>query len=484
MNYTQLLKSLRGHSRETEWIEFKVGNFDPEMIGQRISALANSAALLCQPSAYFVWGIQDGTLAPVGTTFRPHAEKRGNEPLESWLAHNLAPCPHFHFQEHSTEDGVRLVLLVIPAAAFQPVRFKEIAYCRVGETTKKLHDYPEKERALWKVFDKTPFERRIALSEVSADEVLSLVDFDAYFRLTQQPLPETKQSILDRLCQDKIAVSLGSSYDVTNFGALLFARELSRFETLARKAVRVIDYQGNDRIGGGREYVASGGYAAAFESLIAYILSRLPSNEYIGQALRVQTEMYPQIAIRELVPNALIHQDLDVTGDSPFVEIFGDRIEITNPGKPLIDPLRFIDEPPQSRNEALAAFLRRVNICEERGSGIDKVIQAVELFQLPPPDFSVTDRHTRVYLYAHKSFSEMSSKERVRACYQHVCLMFVLSQPATNASLRKRFAFGAEDYKTVTKIISAAHKEGMIKPYDPENRSPRYARYVPFWADR
>ena len=482
VNGRQLLKPLLTFSRETEWIEFKENNSDPEMIGQRISALANSAALLQQSHAYFVWGIQDGSLSVVGTSLRPHAEKRGNEPLESWLAHNLAPCPDFRFQEETTESGARLVFLEIPAAAYQPVRFKDLAYIRVGETTKKLHDYPEKERALWKVFENTPYEKRIAMRAVPPDETLSLLDYDAYFRLTGQPLPETKRGILERLCQDRLAVSQGDSYDITNFGAILFARNLSRFGPLGRKAVRVIDYQRNDRVGGGREYVAEGGYAAAFEALIAYILSRFPNNEYIGQALRVQTEMYPQIAIRELVPNALIHQDLDVGGDSPFVEIFQDRIEITNPGRPLIDPLRFIDEPPQSRNEALAAFLRRVNICEERGSGIDKVVQAVEVYQLPPPEFSVTERHTRVYLYAHKSFSEMSSKERVRACYQHVCLMSVLSKPATNASLRTRFAFEAEDYKTVTKIISATLKEGLIKPYDPENRSPRYARYVPFWG--
>jgi ATP-dependent DNA helicase RecG len=357
----------------------------------------------------------------------------------------------------------------------------------VGETTKKIHDYPEKERTLWKLFENTPFEKRIAMQTVSLDNVLSLLDYDTYFRLTKQPLPETKRGILDRLCRDKLIVAQGDYYDITNFGALLFARALSQFETLGRKAVRVIDYQGNngqgnDRTGGGFEHLADSGYAAGFEALIAYILSRFSNNEHIGQALRVQTEMYPQIAIRELVPNALIHQDLDAGGDSPFVEIFKDRIEITNPGRPLIDPLRFIDEPPQSRNESLAAFLRRVNICEERGSGIDKVIQAVEVFQLPPPEFSVTERHTRVYLYAHKSFSAMTSKERVRACYQHVCLMYVLNKPATNASLRTRFAFEAEDYKTVTKIISATVKEKLIKPYDPENRSPRYARYVPFWA--
>ena len=253
MNDGHLLQDLRNLSRETEWVEFKENNKDPEMIGQRISALANSAALLQKAHAYFVWGIQDSTLDPVGTTFRPRHEKRGNEPLESWLAHSLAPCPNFRFEEYIAEDGIRFVLLHISAATYQPIRFKDIAYIRVGETTKKLHDYPEKERALWKTFENTPFEKRIALTAASPDEVLSLLDYDAYFRLTKQSLPETKRSILDRLCQDKLVVSRGGSYDITNFGALLFARDLSRFETLSRKAVRVIDYQGNDRISGGHE---------------------------------------------------------------------------------------------------------------------------------------------------------------------------------------------------------------------------------------
>lgn len=162
--------------------------------------------------------------------------------------------------------------------------------------------------------------------------------------------------------------------------------------------------------------------------------------------------------------------------------MFDDRMEITNPGRPLINPLRFIDEPPQSRNETLAAFMRRVNICEERGSGIDKVIHAVEAWQLPAPDFIETERHTRIYLYAPRTFRQMSSKDRTRACYQHVCLMYVFNQAATNASLRKRFSFEDEDYKIVSKIINDTTKEGMIKPYDPENRSRRHARYVPYWA--
>ena len=97
--------------------------------------------------------------------------------------------------------------------------------------------------------------------------------------------------------------------------------------------------------------------------------------------------MFPELAVRELVANALIHQDFFVTGAGPMVEIFDDRIEITNPGEPLVDTQRFVDTPPRSRNEALASLMRRFRICEERGSGIDKVVLQVELFQLPAPLF-------------------------------------------------------------------------------------------------
>jgi predicted HTH transcriptional regulator len=122
------------------------------------------------------------------------------------------------------------------------------------------------------------------------------------------------------------------------------------------------------------------GYAAGFEAAIAYVNSQLPQNEHIGRALRQEVRIYPEIAIRELVANTLIHQDFSMTGAGPMVEIFDARMEFTNPGEPLVDLRRFIDTPPRSRNENLASFMRRVNICEERGSDIDKVIFHIEMF--------------------------------------------------------------------------------------------------------
>jgi ATP-dependent DNA helicase RecG len=144
--------------------------------------------------------------------------------------------------------------------------------------------------------------------------------------------------------------------------------------------------------------------------------------------------------------------------------------------------LRFIDQPPRSRNEDLAAFMRRINVCEERGSGIDKVVFAVETFQLPPPDFRSSADNTIAILYADRPLSQMTSEERIRACYQHACLRYVSNERMTNSSLRERFAIEEQNYSIASRIIADTIKAGLIKPFDPDSSSKKHAKYVPIWA--
>jgi len=162
-----------------------------------------------------------------------------------------------------------------------------------------------------------------------------------------------------------------------------------------------------------------------------------------------------------------------------MVEVFADRMEITNPGLPLIDTLRFIDEPPQSRNETLAGLMRRMGICEERGSGIDKVISQVEVFQLPAPDFRTTAKHTVAVLFGPREFSDMDSQDRIRACYQHACLWYVSGKQMTNASLRQRLNIEKKNYPMASRIIRDAIDSGLIRRADGQRKG---AKYVPFWA--
>ena len=218
------------------------------------------------------------------------------------------------------------------------------------------------------------------------------------------------------------------------------------------------------------------GYAVLFEDLINYILDQLPTNEVIRSALRKNVHIYPSIAIRELLGNALIHQDFFEKGTGPMVEFFDERGEFTNPGEPLIDTNRFIDHSPISRNDRLASFMRRIGICEERGSGIDKVINAVEIFQLPAPEFIKESKFVKVIIYGHRNFKDMTKEDRMRACWQHCVLKYVSKQYMTNATLRERFNLkGKNDYVQVSKIIRACIEKGYIKQDESK-------RYIPAWA--
>lgn len=479
--WSGLVAELRKLPAETGWLEFKVNNSKPEDIGEYLSALSNAAALHGKANGYVIWGIRDGTHEVVGTTFRPFLEKKGSESLESWLARALKPRLHFQFHE-VLHEGQRVVVLEIPRAQGHPVQFQGVEFIRVGSHRQKLKDHPQLEKDLWRVFDTTPFEEGFARAHATGADVLTLLDYPAYFELLGLPLPDNRDKILTRLEEDALIVpDSAGNWNITNLGGILFARDLDEFKTLARKAVRIILYEGRNRLQTRREQVVRKGYASGFAGLIEYINALLPRHEVVGQALRREVPIYPEPAIRELIPNALIHQDFSVTGAGPMVEIFGDRMEITNPGEPLVKTERFLDSPPRSRNEVLASFMRRLGICEERGSGVDKVVAETERHQLPAPLFETPDAFTRAVLFVHRPFRDMNRSDRLRACYLHASLRYVERDPMTNSSLRARLGISDKNKAMASRIISDALENGLIKPDNPE-QGKKYAKYIPHWA--
>ena len=476
-----LVRELCKLPHETEWVEFKLNQDAPQVIGEYISALANAAALHGKAQAYMLWGIDNGTHTIAGTSFSPGVAKKGNEPLETWLLRLLSPRIDFRFHE-IVADERRVVLLEIDRASRQPVAFSGIEFTRVGSSRRKLKDFPEKERALWRVFDEVSFEEGIADERVRGESVLTKLDYPAYFDLLDTPLPDGHTAILDVLQQDRlIAPCAAGGFDITNLGAVLLARNLGDFRSLQRKTVRVIEYRGPGRTETLKEREGFRGYAAGFRNLLDFINARLPSSEVIGQALRQTVPAFPEIAIRELVANALIHQDFLATGVGPMVEIFPGRIEITNPGHPLVDTRRFLDSPPRSRNEVLASLMRRFRICEERGSGIDKVVAEIERYHLPAPLFETPPEFTRVVLFARKNLADMDKTEREHACYLHACLRYVQRESMTNKSIRERFGIDEKNRATASRLIGEVVKAGVVAIRLPE-APPKFREYVPFWA--
>jgi ATP-dependent DNA helicase RecG len=390
----------------------------------------------------------------------------------------LNPRIDFSIYEFDYEIDKHISIYIIPASTNRPVEFLHIPYIRIGSITRKLRDFPEKQAKIWRK-DIIDFEKEIAKDNLLASDVIKLLSSETYFDLLKIPYPSNQQGVIDKFIDEGLVIKT-SDYAITKLGAILFAKSLKDFELVFRKSVRVIVYKGKNKVETVREQIGEKGYALGFIGLVEWINGQLPSNEEVIKVQRDNARMYPEIAIRELVANSLIHQDFSERGFT-MIEIFSDRIEISNPGTPLITPDRFIDAY-LSRNEKLADIMRRMGFCEEKGSGLDKVIFLNELYQLPPINVIVSEKRTRVSMYSYKKLNDLDKKEKVRACYQHACLKYVSNEKMTNQSLRVRFKIEDKNYSIASRIIRDAIEEGLIKEDDPTNKSRKYASYIPFWA--
>jgi ATP-dependent DNA helicase RecG len=466
---------------ETEWVEFKLDNRDPDRIGRTASALSNAATLAEQHFGYLLWGIRNEDHSIAGSNFEPSAEKHKGQPLQLWLSNALKPDLNFQFHVVNHPKG-RIILLQFPAASSVPVKFNNMPYVRIGEAVVKLSDHPSREAALLTKLRPFAWEKGIAAGFVTTEQVIELLDTKSYFVLTNQRVPDDQKNIVHCLEQEQlIQRDAGDRWNVLNLGAMLFAARLTDFGSLSRKALRVIQYADEGRTRTLKAQTGTKGYATGFEGLIRWLRDNLPGEEKIGESgRRERVSQYPLLAIRELVANSLIHQDFTITGAAPIVEVFDDRVEITNPGKPLIEPNRFLDLPPRSRNESLAALMRRCGICEELGSGIDKVVEETETSRLPPPDFLAPEDNTLVILYGPRRFEEMSTAHRVRACYWHAALRYVQGFGLSNGSLRERFGIDDSKASQVSRIINQAEAAGLIRQCPDWN--PRTGAYWPTWA--
>lgn len=455
--------------RETESLEFKQASnqFDNTKLFQQCVALANEGG------GKLILGVTDSLPRRVTGTAAFHTPSG----IQSKILDKLRF--HVEVEEFQHPDG-RVVIFHIPSRPRGTAYHLDGAYFMrspdgtVAMSEDRLRDIFNEGKPDWLM--------QAALENCSATDVIRLLDTQIYYDLQNKPYPTNQDAVIVRFESEKFITEDFGGFTISNLGAVLFAKRMGDFENLFRKAPRVVVYDGPDKLHKSRVFApGTKGYVVGFAALIDFISAQIPMNEEIGKAFREEIKMFPDVMIRELVANALIHQDFNETGTSVTIEIYNNRMEILNPGTSIVSPDRFIDAY-QSRNERLADVMRRMGICEEQGRGVDKVIDMAEIFQLPAPDWRTGERHTIAVVFAHKSFEEMDGNERVRAAYQHCALKYLTNERMNNQSLRERFKLSDEKNELVSGIISDAVRQGRIKSENPEKTSRRYAKYVPYWA--
>jgi ATP-dependent DNA helicase RecG len=457
---------------ETEKLEFKAAKnqYDLTKVMQYCVALANEGG------GYLVLGVTD----------KPPRQVVGSQAFQSAqvlsdLKARIVEKLRFRVEiiELEHPNGRVLVFEIPTRPVGQALAFDGAYLMRAGENL-----LPMTPDVLRRIFaeDQQDWFFESALTGVSKDDVISLLDTQVYFELLGLPYPTSQDIVIERLQNQDLIKQTSQGWIITNLAAILLAKKLDTFSNvLGRKAPRIVIYEGVNKLNTRDEQTINRGYAVDFEGIVNFVHSAAPQNRFVEEALRAEVKMFPKQALRELIANALVHQDFLATGASIMIEMYTDRIEISNPGIPPILVERFIDEY-RSRNEQLADLMRRFGICEEKGSGIDKVVSAAEMFQLPAPDFRVGETRTTAILFAHQNFADMSKSDRIRACYQHCCLQYVSNQRMSNQTLRQRFGMDESKNVLVSQVIGSTKEAGLIKADDSVSASPRYARYLPFWA--
>lgn len=279
IDFKKLIDALVARPKETEWIEFKHNFHSKEEIGERISAIANSAYLCNMPFGYIVYGVDDGTHNIIGTDLYGKQKMVGNEELESWLSTRLNPRIDFEvIDKFDYEDCGHICIFKIPATVNRPVSFLHETYVRIGTTTRKLKDFPSKEAKIWKGGQKA-LEKILLKKGLSPQEVLNLLSAETYFDMMNIPLPQDTKGIMERFVSESLIQQDEVGYSITELGALLFAKSLGAFDGLKRK---VADIDKNERV-----------RACYQHACLRYVSNEKMNNQSLRARLGIEDKNYP-----------------------------------------------------------------------------------------------------------------------------------------------------------------------------------------------
>ncbi len=210
-------------------------------------------------------------------------------------------------------DG-RVVVFSIPARPKGTAYHYDGAYLmRSGEEL-----VPMSEDQLRKIFaeGQPSWLENPALKNVSAQEVRQLLDTQTFFDLMRLPYPTDQAGVLARLPDERLQIERSAAgFNILHIAAVLLAKTFAIFRMSASLCrVRVIVYAGESKMKTTSDITGEKGYAAGFTGLVQYVMGKLAQNEVIEGALRREVKLLPEVVVRELLANALIHQDFDIGG--------------------------------------------------------------------------------------------------------------------------------------------------------------------------
>ena len=390
----RLFDELRALPHETEWVEFKQDRYDPQEIGEYISALSNSACLHGKDLAYLIFGIDDEDHYIKGTTFNPLIAKKGNQELENWWATQLSPRVDFKILTLNVQNK-NVVIFSIDPAKERPVAFRGIEYIRVGSNKHKLKDFPEKERKIWRQDRQYDWSAQICAGATIDDlDTEAIARARIEYKNKNLRLASDVDAWDDRTFLNKARLTIKDQ--ITRSAILLLGKEES--EHFISPAVAKITWVLKNDQGTEKDYQHFGP-PFLLKTDEVYSKIRNLNYRYLPDNSLFPTEIkqYEPYLIRETLHNCVAHQDYELGGRINVVERF-DELLFTNLGNFLpgsVENVIATDAPPEKyRNPFLANAMVNLNMIDTIGSGIRKMfnLQRQRYFPLPDYDLSETNR--------------------------------------------------------------------------------------------
>lgn len=359
MDIKDKILELCEYSDEQEWLEFKENWFQPDALGEYISAMSNAAAFHYRNEAYFVWGINDSTHEIVGTNFNPYQDYK-QEPYQNFLARNLSPSINFRFEETEI-DSKRVVVLIIPAAEEIPTAFKDKRFIRIGSAKNNIKNYPKREIQLFKIlsgqvetietlpskYQDLTFRklfgyygsRGIVLNEKTFEKNLSLRNKNGEYNLLAQLLSDDSHIPL------RVSIFEGKTKGTNLFSVREFGNNCLLY---------------------------------TLDNLLQYgdVLNIIQADEKNRIVERKEVPLFDDKAFREAIINAVLH-NYWVSGNEPMISVFSDRMEILSRG--AIPPGQtkegFYLGESVPVNEKLSEIFLQLHISEKSGRGVPKIVE-------------------------------------------------------------------------------------------------------------
>jgi ATP-dependent DNA helicase RecG len=416
-----LIFELRRCHGELEGVEAKAAHRGtPPDLFKPISAFANRPG-----GGVLLFGLDEDAGFKVVGVGNP---RRLQEDLSGLAAQMEPPLrPNFSVEEI---EGATVVAVEIPEVAYdhkpcyhRPHRLQEGSFIRVGNSTRRMSDYEIYSFVSSRTQPKFDAEPLIEATLEDLDNT-KLEKYLAQQRKARPSAPYWSLPFEQILKQLRIVTEANGVLHPTLTGLLMFGVYPQRFEQ--QMVVVFLQYYGTttmEEAPSGERFLDNRKFEGTVEEIIgnatAYVMSSMRKGSLIRGVLRKDVPEYPEVAVREAIVNAVAHRDYSqfARGSHIQVRMFADRLEVENPGGlyggVTIDNLQ---EGQSTRNRLLMQLMEDMHLVENRGSGIDAILEAMQKKGLPSPVFEDKRSSFLVKFYQVKP-AELSEEEQKIIAY-------------------------------------------------------------------